>query len=128
MRQQLLERLRGLVPLLLPGQAQSEAGDVVRILRIGVEQLAEELLRLGVLLEIVQRLGEIELRALVFRIGGDERAETIARAASVAGAQVEVRLLPLQLEVHRILVDQRLQQRRRLSATRFPADRCRGAA
>src|SRR5205085_1772253 len=106
--------LRSIVELPLRDLRKAEAREHVDVFRRLLEKGAIDLLRLFVLLQIAQRLGEVELRARVFRIGVADLLEQRARFLRVSGAKIEERLLPLQVEVQRIFADERLQQVRRL--------------
>src|SRR4029077_1819593 len=63
---------------------------------------------------IVQGLGQVVLRSRVLRIGLYERVERGAGLIRQSGAEIEECLLSLQIEIERIVIDQRLQQIRGL--------------
>ncbi len=106
---QRVEGLRCVVVLLAANLSQAEAGQHIGIVRRLLQELAVDAIGVFVSLQIAERLGEVILRARVFRIDDQERREPRARLLGHAGAEVEEGLLPLEIEIGRIVVDQRLQ-------------------
>ncbi len=94
-----LEALLGLVPLPLPDLAQTETDLNVGIVGGFLEQPVVDLVGLRELAEVVQRFGEVELRAGVARVGVEEVLERGACLLRLAAAEVEVGLLPLEVDV-----------------------------
>src|SRR5258708_35942474 len=99
---------------MLADLAQAEAGQEIGIVRRLLEEAVVDAVGFFELTEIGQRLGQVELGAGIVRVELDEVLERGAGFFGIAGAEVEIALLPLEIDVRGVLADERREQIRGL--------------